>query len=161
MSAPKYLATVRIRRGGLHPCTSVVDTARVRTKRRNRDETEGEQRARLAVRAQIVRWGWTPGVLARMAGVSKSTVERMLDGQIWPQPSTLGKIAMALEWNPPDILQRIADGDESPPPLEALPPEKRWEIERVAQLPPDVSMSEMLQLLDYLEFIRKPPRHRS
>lgn len=133
---------------------------RVRAKRRDRDETHGEQTARLAVRAQIVKWGWTDGVLAQAADVSKSTVERMLDGQIWPQQPTLGKIAMALGWNPPDILQRIADGVTDPPPLADTPPNDRaLDVALVAKLPPDVSLDEMLELVDYLQWRRARRRN--
>lgn len=129
----------------------------VQTTRRARQETDDERRARLAVRAQITRWGWNDPDLAHEAGVDTSTVRRMLAGAIWPQRGTLGRIEAALGWSP-DILQRIADGEADPPPIEDLPPDRRRDIERVANLPPDVSQAEMVELLDYLDWMRARDR---
>lgn len=78
------------------------------------DRAEGQQRARVAVRAEMTHRGWDHAALARRANVGAETVSDLVNGRRWPKPSTRGKIERALGW-PPDMIERIVDGEQPPP----------------------------------------------
>ena len=56
---------------------------------------------------EIARQGMTQSQLARRAGVSRSTIKRIIDGERGMGRASLGKIARALDLPPQELLRRI------------------------------------------------------
>lgn len=56
---------------------------------------------------EMVRQGMNQSQLARRAGISRSTVKRIIDGERGVGRTSLGKIARALDLPPQALLRRI------------------------------------------------------
>lgn len=119
-----------------------------------RDETPGQRKARLAIRAQATAWGWNDPDFAREVNVHRDTARRLMAGDIWPQRETRDKIEKRFGWDA-DTIMRIADGLIEPPSIKPSETEEERDARRVARLPDDVTEEETAELLDYLAFIRR------
>jgi hypothetical protein len=77
--------------------------------------TEGRQRARAAVIAEMAAREWNPVDLARHARVHPDTVNDFLRGARWPKLRSQARIERALGWLP-GIMQRFdtLDFDDDP-----------------------------------------------
>jgi lambda repressor-like predicted transcriptional regulator len=106
-----------------------------------------QNRARDAVRAEMLSREWGPTELAREAGVDVDTVSTFLDGETWPRPKTQARIERAIGW-PPATIGKI-ERTGIVPELRA----SRSEVDLIRETAERLPAQQRAELLAYAEFL--------